>query len=86
MLHKWNQTIRFDIRYKGLDDNADYLIKICILRCAPTEARARARARARDFCATIFYTNARPLKRERERDRERMHKTLALAFPLAWFG
>ena len=52
--------------------------------------RERELEREREiFCATIFYTNARPLKREleleREREPKRVHKTLALAFPLAGF-
>ena len=53
--------------------------------------REREQEREREiFCSTIFYTNALPLKRERELERERepkrVHKTLALAFPLARVG
>ena len=59
------------------------------LKVACPLRRERDQERLREIvCATIFYINALPLKREleRKRDRERIHKTLALAFPLAGFG
>ena len=46
---------------------------------------ARPLRREREtFCSTVFYTDARQLKRELEWDRE--HKTLGLAFLVAGFG